>query len=428
MARIAHILDHPGHGDNRVFRAAEAQKSAGHNVVIFALNRTGEIGPSAKDTGLEIQQCVFDNAKVIPFLSTISALRRGTTRGRTDKKPSNNPQKQSLSVQKSAPNWKRALGLLFWHKAAYRAVKSQVENFAPDIIHAHDLTMLPTGVKLAETLGIKLIYDSHEYERSRNQIISPHLDKIRMAFETKSISKVHAVICVSDSIADKLAEDYTIPRPQVIPNGAEGSVTHSYKRQSFNLPVTERLAAYFGSLQPGRGLSTAIEAIAMTPDWCLLIMGAANEMRYEQLRLLISQHNVQDRVFIRTPVAHDDVCNVMAICDATLIPLQNTCLSYDYALPNKLFQSIKAGVPVIVTPLKELSSFTKYFGVGTIAKGMTAHDISQALNQPHPKISTSDNELSPYSAEAIKKRYQTLTQSLLANEPILPTERLPHMR
>ena len=427
MARIAHLLDHPGHGDSRVFRAALAQCEAGHNVKIFTLNRTGVDGPKSPHTNLKVVQCYFDSTRVIPVLSRLSAarrfLRRKTVAGNTAM-ASSSPSVSPVVI----PQWKRELGLRFWHRATFRALKADVLSFKPSIIHAHDLTMLPSGIQLAKNSSAKVIYDSHEYERSRNLVPPGRAEAIRIAFESTAIAKADAVICVSDSIADQLMADYNIPRPQVILNASEHSLTGCLTREDLRLPEAARIAIYLGSLQPGRGLEMAIDALIDQPGWARLIMGSASEARYAALQNRADEKKVGDRVFVRRPVPSDDVCDVISLCDVSLIPVQNTCLSYDYALPNKLFQSVRAGLPIIATPLTEISAFIKYHQVGQVAQGFSAEDIAAALSGESSRVQVDCNSFWPYSAEAVTLSYQKITTALLENIDLPEFERLPHMR
>lgn len=426
MARIAHLLDHPGHGDSRVFRAALAQCEAGHEVVIFALNRTGKNGPDPGHKNLKIIQCHFDETRVIPIFSRLAAARRDFSF-----KPSPAPLAEKRTLRPLSepvvPRLKRELGLQFWHRSVFLTIQASVTKFVPHVIHAHDLTMLPSGEKLASKLEAKLIYDSHEYERSRNLVSHERAEAIRIAFEAPSIKKADIVICVSDSIADQLKADYGIIRPQVIPNASEQIRSGSLTRKSLNLPESAKIAGYVGSLQPGRGLMTAIEALVFQPNWTLMIMGVGSAERYASLEARAEEKNVKDRVFIRTAIARERVCDAISLCDISLIPMQNTCLSYDYSLPNKLFQSVQANVPIVSTPLTEISAFINYFKAGCISKGFSASDIADALSSDLPKLHVDEHRFKPYSAERVERDYQRLTTALLENRVLPASARLPHM-
>jgi len=434
MANIAHFLDHPGHHDSRVFRAVEAQKCDGHRVEIFALNRSSEFQTDApwQYKGMVINPCHFKDEDLIPILSGIAAARKRRHQpnlespNRQSKKTDDKPMARRETLP--APRLKQVLGQLFWDRAVFKALKRAVLEFNPDIIHAHDLTMLPTGHKIARLTQANLIYDSHEYERSRNLPPPPLTNHIRLSREKRFIKKASAVICVSDSIADQLAQDYRLPRPSVIPNVSTSKLSKSYTRQDFGIPAGTKIVGYFGSTQVGRGLEHAIFALNDIPEWTLLIVGQASESRIADLKAFASNSGVEDRLIIHPPVASSQVVNAMAVCDVTLAPLQRTCLSYEYALPNKAFQSMAANVPILVTPLTEISAFVRYFDAGVVMKGFGSNEIVKAIRDLNIKtITPKIRDLKPYSAETISDNYKLLTSAVVNNGPLPIIPKLPHM-
>lgn len=274
------------------------------------------------------------------------------------------------------------LGTIFLYRANYKTVQQAVEAFAPDIIHAHDLSMLPAAIKLAGPLKAKIIYDSHEYERSRNIKSSKLGRHYTIGVEQRAIKKVDAVIVVSDSISQTMAQDHNIQRPAVILNSSnfdrEKAIKTNYRRKlGINTDVEAGL--YVGALLPGRGLMSIVECLKILPNLNVAFFGPDPLGYNAQLRQAAEHHGVSERLHISGPVAEASIPNLIAEFDLSLVTIENTCLSYNYALPNKLFQSMNAGVPIVATPLKEISEFLRKFNAGVITKSHSTEDIAQGI-------------------------------------------------
>ena len=59
--------------------------------------------------------------------------------------------------------------------------------------------------------------------------------------------------------------------------------------------------------------------------------------------------------------------------------IQNVCLSYYFCFPNKLLESVLAGVPVAVANLPELRAFVEGHGVGVVMDETDSQSIAGAI-------------------------------------------------
>ena len=72
------------------------------------------------------------------------------------------------------------------------------------------------------------------------------------------------------------------------------------------------------------------------------------------MRLAAEREGVADRLHFVDPLPSEDVVGFLEDADASVIPIQNVCLSYDFCFPNKLLESVFPGLPVAVANLVEL--------------------------------------------------------------------------
>ena len=435
--RVAMLLDHSGSFDSRVKREKAALKTAGYDIRVFCINR----GP-VKDADIladpDFVQCSFDQDSTIPFLSRARRLINPKAKTKASETPSPQPDHTGPDYTGQAPKkhgLKSFLGTIFSFQVNYKTVHRHVKAFAPDIIHAHDLSMLPAAIKLAGPLKAKTIYDSHEYERSRNVKISKLGRHYTIGVERRAVKKVDSVIVVSDSISQVMVQDHNIQRPAVILNSSnfdsEKAVKTNY-RQTLGISANDEAALYIGALLPGRGLMSIIDCLNILPNLHVALFGP-DPLGYSVKLLEAAKHNgVFQRLHISAPVAEASIQNLIAEFDISLVTIENTCLSYNYALPNKLFQSLNAGVPIVATPLKEISEFLRKFDAGIITESHSAEDIARGIQEALTKKSKSDNaavrpkSIERYRWDVSKSRLLEIYEALVQNKPIPEFAPFPH--
>ena len=99
------------------------------------------------------------------------------------------------------------------------------------------------------------------------------------------------------------------------------------------------------------------------------------------MRLVADSAGVAERLHFVHPVPSEEVVGFLEDADASVIPIQNVCLSYAFCFPNKLLESVFAGVPVAVSDLVELRRFVTEHNVGVVMDERTAATIALALRE-----------------------------------------------
>jgi glycosyltransferase involved in cell wall biosynthesis len=59
--------------------------------------------------------------------------------------------------------------------------------------------------------------------------------------------------------------------------------------------------------------------------------------------------------------------------------IEDCCQSYRYCLPNKIFEYLQAGLPIITSPLPVLSKFVGSQGIGVVSRKMTIESIQKSM-------------------------------------------------
>lgn len=274
------------------------------------------------------------------------------------------------------------------HTAFWKRATAEALAWRPDAVHGHDLNGLPPASRVAKQLGVPLVYDSHELWRRRNKVHghSPVAKLGDAIVERRLIKRTAAVITVCDKIGEWLTDTYGLPDGHVrilrnVPVRREGdaAVTDVSLRADHGLQDA-KILMYTGRITTGRGLEEAVTALAhCDPTISLVMLGYGNEEYVESIHRMAAEHLVADRLIHVPPVPSHQVAAVAAQADAAIVAVKPICLSYRYALPNKLFEAIQGHLPVVATDLPEIGRIVRDYECGELYEPGDAAGLGAAL-------------------------------------------------
>jgi glycosyltransferase involved in cell wall biosynthesis len=254
-----------------------------------------------------------------------------------------------------------------------------------DFVHCNDLNSLPIGlfIKIIGN-GVKVVYDCHEYETETNglkgfgKIIKKFIESLLIPFADR-------VVTVSDSIADEYVRLYNIPKPNLVLNCPTYQAVEKRNifRETFGIRNDQEIFLYQGSLSKGRGVEILLEAFdKVTCDKKVLVC-----MGYGPLEHLIQEKSINSSsIYYHPAVPPQILLNYTASADYGISFIEDSCLSYRYCLPNKIFEYIMAGLPVVVSNLYEMKRLVEIHGVGIVAENNTVQGFKKAVD-----LSTNQN-------------------------------------
>lgn len=295
------------HYDYRIYREATSLRRAGHQVAIVA--------SSFNSTPLE----GWDDFEIHLI-----------------------PVDRSRSLRRLYPFfWRRAYSLLL---AA-----------GPDAYHAHDLDALWPAVRAARRLDRPLVYDSHEFWIEQSSLVDrPLMRSCWSLLERQLIKRVKCVITVSESIAHDLGERYQLDEVVVLRNLPlfREKVQSNLIRETLNLPADRPIVLYQGGFLTENGLREQIQVAAEFDRAALVLIGGGpNE---EALREQVRAGDLGDKVFFIPRVPFHQLHNYTCSADLGLCLIKGTGKSFCYSLPNKLFEYMMAGLPVLASDFPEM--------------------------------------------------------------------------
>lgn len=284
--------------------------------------------------------------------------------------------------QKSAPLISRAFKVLGFYTRVIRAAFS----LDADVYHAHDANALPVGWTAAFLRRARLVYDAHEFERDRNwggSNLPPIARKYWALPEQLFIRRADAVITVSGSIADALAEIYGIEKPALVRNCpplyVETNKSDRIREAAPTIGADQPIVLYQGRIAANRGLRQFIEGTIGIPNAVAVLLGDG-PLRSE-LEAWVQEKGWAERVFFLGYVSQNVLLSYTASADIGVSLIENVCLSYYYSLPNKLFEYQQAGLPVIASNFPEMSAIVGGYDLGELVDPDDVPAITAAIHK-----------------------------------------------
>jgi glycosyltransferase involved in cell wall biosynthesis len=251
-----------------------------------------------------------------------------------------------------------------------------------DAYQASDLAALPACYLAARLRRKPLIFDSHEFPLVEDHIVRRRLlYGVSRRFLRRALRRSDGFLVVSPPIGDEMHRLYGGPPPVVLRNipPYQPRVESDRLREHLALQPQTRIALYQGGLDEDRGLDTLVHAGKfLPPDMVIVLMGKGPSKPH--LEELIAGEGVGDRVRMLPAVPYAELLAWTASADLGLI-VYPTGHSPNilYCLPNKLFEFLMAGLPVLASPLVAIADVLRSYDVGRVVSSMEPSDVGQAI-------------------------------------------------
>lgn len=265
-----------------------------------------------------------------------------------------------------------------WYWRAYRLARSE----QIDAVHAHDLNTLSAAAAIAKRSRAMLVYDAHELYPDVSTL-SQLESRVWRKLEPPLIHRTDEVITVCESIGDELVRRYGIARPEIVLNcppaaGHEPGDRSALRRKAGLEHGDGPIVLYQGGFVPNRGLEALVRSAALLDQGVIVLMGWGRLQ--DALEAIIADQDLGDRVKIVPPVTPAELAHYTAGADVGVIPYEPIGLNNYFTTPNKLFEYIAAGLPVIASDLPELRKVLHGRRVGATFAPVEPSAIARALN------------------------------------------------
>lgn len=237
------------------------------------------------------------------------------------------------------------------------------------MLFANDLDTLLANYVVAFIKRVPLVYDSHEYYTGVPELENrPFIRSIWKKIERTIFPKLDIVITVNESIAGLYEKEYG-KRPVVIRNvplkPPSLALTGKQElRRKLELPENDFLLILQGAgINIERGAEEAVESMKYLEGAKLLIVGGGDVLPF--LKELVSMHHLEEKIIFKPRMPYEQLIEYTAATDLGLTLDKNTNVNYRFSLPNKIFDYIHAGIPVLASRLPEVERVINEYEIGT---------------------------------------------------------------
>jgi glycosyltransferase involved in cell wall biosynthesis len=262
----------------------------------------------------------------------------------------------------------------------------QLIHISTDVYHAHDISALPACSLAALVRRKPLVFDAHELPLS-GEVKNRRWHGLITLFSwflAFVVPRCAGIITVSPPIAEELRLRYARSDVSLVRNvPSYQQVPRSQRlRQHLHLSQDARIALYQGAFSANRGLERLIHAAAfLEPGNLIVFMGPDTEGLCSQFESLIASEGVADRVKILPAVAYEELLEWTASADIGLIVYTpEHSQNVQMCLPNKLFEYLMVGLPVLSSQLDAVAEVIRTCGVGQVVASLAPRDVAEAIN------------------------------------------------
>lgn len=292
-----------------------------------------------------------------------------------------------------------------------RSQGRQIGELAPDIEVVHAMAFL--GLAAARWLRrrrprLRIVFDARDiYAEARNIARLPRPARwLFKAVERRWARAAAAIVTTNEAYAEVMRARFGRPVVVVMnaPRRSEGQPPDGRRfHDALGLPATARVVLYHGGLDRDRGIEVLLDALPeLPPDAVLVLMG------YGPLEPTLRQRAAatDDRRWHLLPaVPPAELLGWVASAAVVAIPIQPTSLNHLLTTPNKLFEALAAGVPVVAADLPGIAAIVRDTGIGLLCDPTSPQAVAAAVREVLAWDDDARAKIRDRARAAIRDRY-----------------------
>ncbi|HMH23819.1 MAG TPA: glycosyltransferase [Puia sp.] len=273
--------------------------------------------------------------------------------------------------------------------------------FTPaDIFLGNDLDVMAATYLASKIRRRPVVYDTHEYYMGMPELNGkPFIKKVWGAIEAWIFPRLRYVYTICDSFCELYKKDYgkelkavrNVPyldsgapspqthRPDSSPSTPESSVLAAIDSK---IPRYKHILLFQGAgINPERGVEELVLAMRyLDPvQFHLLIIGGGDI--FDVIKEMVSREDLGDRITIFPKVPFEVLRHITRQAHLGLSLDKPTNINHIYGLPNKIFDYLHSGVPILVSRLVELEKIVNEYQVGTFIENHEPRYIASCIRE-----------------------------------------------
>jgi glycosyltransferase involved in cell wall biosynthesis len=426
--RVVIVLASSALHDARAHRIAVTLAARGHLVTMIGRIEAGLSDREVRPDGVVVLRVPVSAADGLPLPRivrdplarrwAVRARRRGTrgepTRGAADSGaagPRSVPstagsRRLAARLRRGVDGAVRIVAVILTVRSQARAARSVAPD--ADVVVGMGFLGLPVALGLARRGSAPVVYEAGDvYVEAGNIARLP--GPIRRTFawlEGRWARRAALVTTANEGYAAEIARRYRVATPLVLLNCPPLPVHDPNRetsplRAAAGLPGGRRIVLYHGGFSPGRGIEQLVSAIPDVSNATLVLLG------YGSLEPVGRAAAARDpeHVVALGAVGQAELLGWIAGADLAAMPIQPTTLNHRLTVPNKLFEAMAAGVPVLASDLPGMAPIVRATGCGILVdptdRDALVAGIRRVLDAP-------DEERAAWSEagrRAVRERY-----------------------
>jgi glycosyltransferase involved in cell wall biosynthesis len=245
-----------------------------------------------------------------------------------------------------------------------------------DVLWANDLdTLLPNFI-ISRLKNIKLVYDSHEYFTL--SVYKKTSRKIWEKLESFLFPRLKNIITVSNSIKKVYEQKYKVPIT-VIRNVPYKAI-YNTNSENVSLPPHKKILIMQGvGLNENRGAEEAVLTMQFLPDdFNLYFIGSGTVL--DNLKQMVQDLNLSAKVTFIDVLPYNEMMEYTRKSFLGLIFERIDVTDHHrFALPNKFFDYINAGIPVLSSKATEIELLIEKYQIGDVVDNVEPVEIAAKI-------------------------------------------------
>lgn len=261
---------------------------------------------------------------------------------------------------------------LFFHKKVFFYAEYNVRLFFFLIFHqykvaaANDMDTLPAVFLAAKLKGKAIIFDSHEIFSEVPELTDrPIIKRIWQILENILIPGIDYGFTVSESIIKyykkRFNKEFFLLRNLPLKHSENKKIDII----KYGIPEDKIIILYQGALNKGRGIELMIESMQFFDENYMLLLIGRGDLD-QKLRDKVAELNLTKKVSFLGQILPDELKQLTPHAQIGLSLEEDLGLNYRYALPNKIFDYMNAGIPILVSNLPEMARIAQKYEKGYI--------------------------------------------------------------
>jgi glycosyltransferase involved in cell wall biosynthesis len=253
-------------------------------------------------------------------------------------------------------------------------------NTSFEVVHCHDLDTLPLGFLLGKLKRKPIVYDAHEsFPDMIEGSVHPRVQGVLVRLENFLIRRIDLLI----TVGEKLRRHFTYRgarRSVVVGNWkrledfSRSEEQNLETRSRLGIPVGALVVVCITQLLKDRKIEELLEAVADCPDVYVIVGGKG------VLQNLVQQAAAANpRILLAGFVSGKQIADYTCASDVVYYGFDPQNPNARFSAPNKLYEALAAGRPLITGDFGEIADVVRNAGCGIVLSRYGVEEIREAL-------------------------------------------------